>query len=90
MMAKKKRVSFADRLGQTVSDMANAASVAATSSEIGVLELAAEDELSPRPVERARKMSAASKKKMKPAPKKRVVAKKLSKPKKGKRAGKRR
>ena len=50
-MAKKKRVSFVDRLGQTVSDMANAASVAATGSEIGVLELAAEDELNPRPVE---------------------------------------
>ena len=51
-MARKMRVSFADRLGQTVSDMANAASVAATGSEIGVLELAAEDELSPRPVAR--------------------------------------
>jgi hypothetical protein len=82
MMAKKKRVSFADRLGQTVSDMANAASVAATGSEIGVLELAAEDELSPRPVRRARKMKA--------APKKRVVPKKSSKPIKKKRTGKRR
>ena len=81
-MAKKKRVSFADRLGQTVSDMANAASVAATGSEIGVLELAAEDELSPRPVRRARKMKA--------APKKRVVPKKSSKPIKKKRTGKRR
>ena len=48
-MATKKRVSFAGRLGQTVSDMANAASVAATGSEIGVLELAAEDELNVRP-----------------------------------------
>ena len=81
-MAKKKRVSFADRLSQTVSDMANAASVAATGSEIGVLELAAEDELSPRPVRRARKMKA--------APKKRVVPKKSSKPIKTKRTGKRR
>ena len=86
----KKRVSFADRLGQTVSDMANAASVAATGSEIGVLELAAEDELSPRPVERARKTNAASKKKMKAAPKKKAVAKKSSKPKARKRTGKRR
>ena len=81
-MAKKKRVSFADRLGQTVSDMANAASVAATGSEIGVLELAAEDELSPRPVRRARKTKA--------APKKRFVPKKSSKPIKKKRTGKRR
>ena len=81
-MAKKKRVSFADRLGQTVSDMANAASVAATGSEIGVLELAAEDELSPRPVRRARKMKA--------APKQRVAPKKSSKPIKKKRTGKRR
>jgi hypothetical protein len=90
MMAKKKRVSFADRLGQTVSDMANAASVAATGSEIGVLELAAEDELNPRPVKRARQMHAARKKKMKAAPKKKAVAKKSSKPKTRKRAGKRR
>ena len=82
MMAKKKRISFADRLGQTVSDMANAASVAATGSEIGVLELAAEDELSPRPVRRARKMKA--------APKKKALVKKSSKPKTRKRAGKRR
>ena len=89
-MAKKKRVSFADRLGQTVSDMANAASVAATGSEIGVLELAAEDELNPRPVERARQMHAARKKKMKAAAKKKAVAKKSSKPKARKRSGKRR
>ena len=90
MMAKKKSVSFADRLGQTVSDMANAASVAATGSEIGVLELAAEDELSLRPVKRARKMHVARKKKMKAAPKKKALVKKSSKPKTRKRAGKRR
>ena len=89
-MAKKKHVSFADRLGQTMSDMANAASVAVTGSEIGVLELAAEDELSPRPVKRARQMHAARKKKMKAAPKKQAVAKKSSKPKARKRTGKRR
>ena len=87
MMAKKKRVSFADRLGQTVSDMANAASVAATGSEIGVLELAAADELSLRPVKRTRKMHAARKKKMKAAPKKKAVAKKSSKRKTRNRAG---
>ena len=89
-MAKKKRVSFADRLGQTVSDMANAASVAATGSEIGMLELAAEDELSPRPARRARKMNAAPKKRMRAVPKKKLVIMKSRKPKKGKRTGKRR
>jgi hypothetical protein len=90
MMAKKKSVSFVDRLGQTVSDMANAASVAATGSEIGVLELAAEDELNPRPVKRARQMHAARKKKLKPALKQKAVAKKSSKPKARKPTGKRR
>jgi len=79
-MAKKKSVSLGDRIGQTVSDMANAASVAATGSEIGVLELAAEDELRPSPVKRARvrKPKAAPKKKArkksrKPTAKKRTV-----------------
>ena len=81
-MAKKKRVTFAGRLGQTVSDMANAASVAATGSEIGVLELAAEDELSERPAKRSRKVTA--------APKKKAVPKKSGKPIKEKRTVKHR
>jgi hypothetical protein len=80
-MAKKKRVSIAERLEETVSDMANAVSVAATGSEIGLLELAAEDELGRRP---------AKKRKMKPAKKSKVVAKKPSKPVKRKRTVKRR
>jgi hypothetical protein len=47
-MAKmKKRTSIAEVLAEAVSDVTNAASVAATGSEIGVLELAAEDELKP-------------------------------------------
>ena len=76
-MAKKKRPSFAQRLGATVSDMANAASVAATGSEIGVLELAAEDELGRRPVKRApkvkpRRKKAKSARPRKPAQKKRA------------------
>ena len=71
-MAKKKRVSLAGRLGQTVSDMANAASVAATGSEIGVLELAAENELNVQPAKRSRKVTA--------APKKKAAATKSSKP----------
>lgn len=61
-MAKKKRDSLAARLGHAVSDIANVASVAATGSEIGVLELAAEDELAPRPDPRPRKTRTTSKK----------------------------
>ena len=80
-MAKKKRVSIAERLEETVGDMANAVSVAATGSEIGILELAAEDELSRRP---------AKKRKMKPTKKRKIAAKKPSKPVKRKRTVKRR
>ena len=80
-MAKKKRVSIVENLEETVSDMANAVSVAATGSEIGILELAAEDELSRRP---------AKKRKMKPTKKSKIAAKKLSKPVKRKRTVKRR
>ena len=79
-MRKKKRPSFVQRLGHTVSDMANAASVAATGSEIGVLELAAEDELSGRPVKRVRKVKVRRKK---------AKSATLSKPPKKKRASKR-
>jgi hypothetical protein len=71
-VAKKKPISFAERLGQTVSNVANAATVAATGSEIGVLELAAEDELGARPIKRRRKAKTAPKKK-------RATAKKSSK-----------
>ena len=53
-MAKKKRASIAGVLVEAVSDIANAASVAATGSEIGVLELAAEDELKLPQTKRAR------------------------------------
>ena len=80
--AKKKRVSLGERLGQTVSDMANAASVAATGSEIGVLGLATEEELGAGAVKPSRKL--------KPVAKKKVVSKKSSSPKKKKRAGGRR
>ena len=71
-------------LVEAVSDVADAASVAATGSEIGVLELAVEDELQPTQTKRARRAKA--------VPKKRVAAKKPRKPvkKKRKRAGKRR
>ena len=54
MAAKKKRIPIASRLERAVSDLANAASVAATGSEIGVLELAVEDEINPRTVRKRR------------------------------------
>ena len=47
MTKMKKRTSIVGVLAEAVSNVANAASVAATGSEIGVLELAAEDELKP-------------------------------------------
>ena len=81
-MAKKKRASIAAVLVEAVSDVANAASVAATGSEIGVLELAAEDELKPAQTKRSRKVKA--------VPKKRVAVKKARKPIKKKRTGKHR
>jgi len=62
MAKKKKRSSIAAVLVEAVSDVANAASVAATGSEIGVLELAAEDELKPNQTKRARRVKAVPKK----------------------------
>jgi hypothetical protein len=47
-MTKKNSVPIVNGLEQAVSDVANAASVAATGSELGVLELAVEDEINPR------------------------------------------
>ena len=81
-MAKKKRASIAAVLVEAVSDIANAASVAATGSEIGVLELAAEDELKPNQTKRARRVKA--------VPKKKTAARKSRKPIKKKPIGKRR
>lgn len=73
-MAKKIREFFAERIGDTITDMANAASVAATGSSIGVLELAAEDEIKARPhrrkVKTPRKKKAAAKKSGTPLKKK--------------------
>ena len=93
----KKKVSFAQQLGHAVSDVANAASVAATGSEIGVLELAAEDELNPRPARSPRKKKVARKKKTAPkmAARKRAAPgkatrKKSAKPMKKRRTVKRR
>ena len=88
----KKKISFARQLGHAVSDVANAASVAATGSEIGVLELAAEDELNPSPRKRPRKKKVARKKKTAPkkASRKRASSKKATRPIKKKRSVKRR
>jgi hypothetical protein len=77
MARKKKPVTIAQRLERAASDVANAVSVAATGSEIGVLELAVEDELNPRPSRRARKAKPASRrKKAAPGKAKKPVAKK--------------
>lgn len=88
----KKKISFAKQLGHAVSDVANAASVAATGSEIGVLELAAEDELNPRPARRPRKKKVVRKKKAarKRAAPRKATRKKSAKPTKKKRSARRR
>ena len=61
-MAKKKTRSVVGMMGEAVSDIVDAASVAATGSQLGVLELAAEDELSPTSVKRKRKTKSDRKK----------------------------
>ena len=61
-MAKKKTHSVVGMMGEAVSDIVDAASVAATGSQFGVLELAAEDEMSPTSVKRKRKAKVARKK----------------------------
>ena len=59
-MAKKNSIPIVSGLEQAVSDVANAASVAATGSEIGVLELAVEDEINPRVVRKRKTKTASS------------------------------
>jgi hypothetical protein len=82
----KKKISFARQLGHAAGDVANAVSVAATGSEFGVLELAAEDELNPTPRRRMRTRKAVRKK---TAPKK-TSSKKAARPTKKRRSVKRR
>ena len=62
-MAKKKPHSVVGMIGEAVGDVVDAASVAATGSQLGVLELAAEEEMSPTPAKRKRKAKVARKKK---------------------------
>jgi hypothetical protein len=90
-MAKKKKVSVAGRLEKAFEDVADAVSVAATGSQIGVLELAAEDEMDERPV-KARRKTAAKKSvaKKKKAPARKVAAKRTVKKRPAKKAKKRR
>ncbi len=79
-MAKKKSPSFVARLEKTVSDMADAVSVAATGSQIGILELAVEDELHLRkPPRKAKKVARTAGRKKTAAKKKPVAAKKSAK-----------
>jgi hypothetical protein len=94
-MARKKRISFGERLGHVFSDFADAASVAATGSQLGILERAAEDEIAPPAVERARaarkkrKAKAVARKRKVPQ-KKKAASKKSRAPKGKKRAARRR
>jgi hypothetical protein len=93
-MAKKKRISIVERLEETASDVANAISVAATGSEIGILELAAEDEFGRRPAKKRKvkrtKKTVKKTTKKKTKKKKKVAAKTPRKPIKRKPAVKRR
>ena len=54
-MAKRKKTTFADKLEETLGDMADAVSYAATGSAVGTLELAAEDELGVKRSKRSKK-----------------------------------
>ena len=74
-MAKKKAPSVVGMIGEAVGNIVDAASVVATGSQLGVLELAAEEEMSPTPTKRKRKAKAARKKK-KAAPKSKRKTKK--------------
>lgn len=74
-MAKKKQQSVAAMITEAVGDVVDAASVAATGSQLGVLELAAEEELRPTAAKRKRKVTVARKKR-KPATKSKKKTKK--------------
>lgn len=70
MAKKKKNASWGERIGHVVSDFADAASVAATGSQLGVLELAAEEELGAPAKSKRKKKAAVKKRKSKPAARK--------------------
>ena len=71
----KKRTPVVGVMGEAVSDVVDAVSVAATGSQLGVLELAAEEELSPKLARRKRRPRVTGKKR-KVAKKSKLKAKK--------------
>ena len=77
-MAKKKTSSLVGMIGEAVGDIVDAVSVAATGSQLGVLELAAEEEMNPTPTKRKPKAKVA-RKKTKVAPKSKRKTKKRQK-----------
>jgi hypothetical protein len=76
-MAKKKPLSVVGMIGEAVSDVVDAASVAATGSQLGVLELAAEEEMRPAAPKRKKKAKAARKKSKAKASAKKTKTKKI-------------
>ncbi len=62
-MAKKKPHSVVGMIGEAVSDIVDAASVASTGSQLGVLELAVEEEMRPAQTKKKRKAKVSRKKK---------------------------
>ena len=60
-MAKRKKTTFTDVLEETLGDMADAVSYAATGSAVGPLELAAEDELGVKKAKKTRKKKRSAK-----------------------------
>ena len=83
-MAKKKKKSrgIFGPIGDAVSNLVDAGSVAATGSQLGVLELAAEEEIRPAPSKRKKKKAKVARKKKVVAKTKKVVAKSKKKTKK--------
>ncbi|MCX7310087.1 MAG: hypothetical protein NTZ72_19945 [Afipia sp.] len=75
-MARKQRPSIVGRLGHAFGDIADAVSVAATGSQLGVLELAAEDELNESRARPARKTKAKKKAVKKTVARKKAAVKK--------------
>src|SRR5882724_5254194 len=69
-MAKKKTV--ADRIGNAATDAADAVSTAATGFQVGVLEMAAEEEVTGEPTPRPRRKKVVRKKTKRTATKKRT------------------
>jgi len=89
-MARKRHPSIISRLGYAAGDIADAVSVAATGSQLGVLELAAEDELNESAAKPARKKKAKKKAVKKAVAKKKAATKKAAPKKKPAKKAKRR